>query len=193
MALFLYMICQRAREQSQYWLSKEVHNTMKKALKGFTLIELMVVVVILGILAVVVAPRIPDLVKKANEGATKGALSTFRSSLNIYYSDVEGFYPMTTLSDGTDITASLSGVMVPKYLKKIPDVKCPTAHAGTGNSVYAYSDVAMSSVAAGAVGAMLGTDGNAWGYCGIYGASNFGNVIVNCSHTDTSNKTWCMY
>ncbi len=162
--------------------------------KGFTLIELMVVVVILGILAVVVAPRIPDLVKKANEGATKGSLSTMRSTLNIYYSDVEGYYPATvwTFQDDNSPNGTASTVLhdtlVPHYIKKIPHVKCPTAHSGSGDTVYVYEDVPTSSTTLPSA-----TDGNAWGYGSEYGSPSYGNIIVNCYHTDTGGTVWCTY
>lgn len=155
---------------------------MKKS-KGFTLIELMVVVVILGILAVVVAPRIPDLVKKAQEGATKGSLATMRSTLNIYYSDQEGFYPIT----GTgDVSNAFTSILVPKYIKKIPDIKIPTAHAGlTLSGVEGYTAISTGSVT---------NDGSrAWGYCGTSTSSDYGNIIVNCSHTDTKGTVWGSY
>ncbi len=164
---------------------------MKRS-KGFTLIELMVVVVILGILAVVVAPRIPDLVKKAQEGATKGSLATMRSTLNIYYSDQEGFYPVT--SAGQVITDEMTAVLVPKYIKKIPDIRIPTAHPGTTISgVYGYTSIPT------AADDVQNDGSNAWGYCGqptlSGGASNpdYGNIIVNCGHNDTRNNPWLSY
>jgi len=164
-----------------------------KKYKGFTLIELMVVVVILGILAVVVAPRIPDLVKKAKEGATKGSLSTLRSTLNIYYSDTEGLYPATVWAYNNDNTPAgiessvLSDALVPKYIKSIPAAKLPTAHAIDKNSVYVYE--ALPSIPD------EGNDGTryGWGYGSEYGSPSYGNIIVHCSHTDTGGTIWSSY
>jgi len=167
---------------------------MKKS-KGFTLIELMVVVVILGILAVVVAPRIPDLVKKAQEGATKGALATMRSTLNIYYSDQEGSYPIT--SANTTVTNEINDILVPKYIKKIPDIRIPTAYPGiTISGVYGYPSIPTTSDS-------VRNDGiDAWGYCGqptisVGGQTtanpDYGNIIVNCGHRDTKGNLWLSY
>ncbi len=164
---------------------------MIKKSKGFTLIELMVVVVILGILAVVVAPRIPDLVKKAKEGATKGSLSTLRSTLNIYYSDTEGFYPATHWSkddaaDGyKDVSNVLHESLVPKYIKAIPMVKLPTAHKDDSDRVIVYKNLPST---------LTDEDlGYGWGYGSVYGTETYGNIIVNCIHTDTSEKYWYEY
>lgn len=157
---------------------------MKKS-KGFTLIELMVVVVILGILAVVVAPRIPDMVKKANEGATKGSLSTLRSTLNIYYSDVEGYYPIT--ASGEVVTGTFTGALVPKYIKKIPTAKVPTAHPTvTLSGVYGYASIGSAPT--------IQNEGiNAWGYCGVATANDYGSIIVNSGYNDTAGTPWYSY
>ncbi|HNG46017.1 MAG TPA: prepilin-type N-terminal cleavage/methylation domain-containing protein, partial [Elusimicrobiota bacterium] len=64
---------------------------MKK--NGFTLIELMLVVAIIGLLAAIAIPKFANLVVKSREAAMKGQLGAIRSALSIYYSDNEGFYP----------------------------------------------------------------------------------------------------
>ncbi|MBK8575515.1 MAG: prepilin-type N-terminal cleavage/methylation domain-containing protein [Elusimicrobia bacterium] len=60
---------------------------------GFTLIELMVTVAIVSILSSVVIPKFGNMVIRAKESSTKGALGALRSALSIYYADNEGRFP----------------------------------------------------------------------------------------------------
>jgi general secretion pathway protein G len=61
---------------------------------GFTLIEVMVVVVILGILAAIVVPRIMDNPDKARVVKAKQDIRTLESALNLYNLD-NYVYPST--------------------------------------------------------------------------------------------------
>lgn len=55
--------------------------------KGFTLIELVIIIVVLGILASVAIPKYKSIVTEANEAACKGALGGLRSGVSIYYAN----------------------------------------------------------------------------------------------------------
>lgn len=58
---------------------------MKRKQNGFTLIELVVVIVILGILAAVALPRFVDLSGQAGRAAAQGVAGAISSSTSINY------------------------------------------------------------------------------------------------------------
>ncbi len=62
--------------------------------RGFTLIEVLVVVAILGILAAIVVPRIMDRPDEARRVAAKQDVASIVQALKLYRLD-NGFYPST--------------------------------------------------------------------------------------------------
>ena len=75
---------------------------------GFTLLELLVVMTIIGILAAVAIPALRDSPQRAREAALREDLFTLRSTIDQYHGD-KGYYPpdlQTLVTDG--------------YLRQIP-------------------------------------------------------------------------
>jgi general secretion pathway protein G len=144
---------------------------MNRARGGFTLIELMIVVAIIGILSAIAIPKFAELIRKSSEGATKGNLGAIRSALTIYYGDMEGVYP-------ADPVALTSGG---KYLAAIPPAKTPNYHSD------------RSSILLGSVSLNPPDDSTGWIYDSAPGDQYYGSMFVNCTHTDTKGSSWASY
>ncbi|TVS01728.1 MAG: prepilin-type N-terminal cleavage/methylation domain-containing protein [Phycisphaerales bacterium] len=68
--------------------------------KAFTLVEILIVVVILGILAAIVTPQFANSADESRINTTSYELTRLRNALEVYYSTVGGF-PDITAGDGT--------------------------------------------------------------------------------------------
>ncbi len=64
----------------------------QRAQSGFTLLELIIVVAIIGILATIAMPALKDMPRRANESVLKTNLRTLRDLIDQYYGD-QGHYP----------------------------------------------------------------------------------------------------
>lgn len=76
---------------------------------GFSLMELLVVLVLIALLASVVTPVVTSSIERARESTLKENLFVMRKAIDDYYAD-RGEYP-----------ASLDSLVEEKYLRRIPD------------------------------------------------------------------------
>ena len=84
---------QRNRGSIRPHTDRRVHRT-RPAARGFTLLELLVVMVIIGLLAGLVAPRYFDQVGKSNTKVARAQIDSLEKALDQYRLDV-GRYPST--------------------------------------------------------------------------------------------------
>jgi len=134
---------------------------------GLALLAATAVLVPLGMVGALSDMSMGHLIVKSNEGATKGNLGSIRSALSIYYGDTKGEYP-------TDLAALTVGG---KYLKSLPRAKVPPHHSDSNAVRQGRSP----------------DDSGGWFYDNDLLDSDFGQVFVNCTHTDTKGKVWTEY
>lgn len=139
----------------------------RSANRGFTLIELMIVVAIIGILAAIAIPKFADLIRKSNEGSTKGNLGALKGALAVYYGQNEGSYPVDALVS-----------MTPNYMQNIPSSNEPPYHSKSTT----ISNASASN-----------DTGGGWMYDNNNTDSTWGSLWVNCTHTDTKGTGWNAY
>lgn len=98
-----------------------------KKQKGFTLVELLIVIIIIGILATLVIVTFTGVQQKARDSQRQTDLSAVDSQLEAFYAQ-NGYYPTyTDLTTPTFLSASMKGLDVQSLIDpKITD-SSPTA------------------------------------------------------------------
>lgn len=129
-----------------------------QAQNGFTIVELLIVVVVIAILAAITIVSYNGITSKANQSASKAAAATLQKKAELYFAEV-GNYPIakTDLTAGTDksyfIPAAAFGSDAPvadtpaakkgtSYAQLVPCVASGStlnASTVTGAKVYYYS------------------------------------------------------
>jgi general secretion pathway protein G len=88
--------------------------------KGFTLIELMIVVVILGLLATIIVPRVLNRPEQARRMKAKVDIRNIESALALFKTDT-GRFPTTSEGLETLVTnPGIKGYNSDRYLDKAP-------------------------------------------------------------------------
>jgi prepilin-type N-terminal cleavage/methylation domain-containing protein len=151
---------------------------MKK--KGFTLIELVVVVAIILLLASTLAPKLRKEVAKARDAKAVAALGSLRTAVNIFYAD-DGSAPTDLEGSGNLFTYGVTTseyleTNLISYLEEESESGTTTApigghrdaaagtltYGGTIDYVYSSGDLEVSLVEDADDGDDYDTKGNAW-------------------------------
>ena len=100
---------------------------MRKLLKkqqGFTLLELLIVIVIIGILALIIVPGLASGPKRARDAQRKSDLRAVKNALETYYNDNNAYPPGNY--------AGLNTYLVTAYIPSMPaDPKAGQAYTYT--------------------------------------------------------------
>jgi len=113
-----------------------------RAKSGFTLVEILIVVVILGILAAIVIPQFTDASTEAKTSSLCSDLQTIRSQIELYKIQHNDNPPtlanfVAQMTGTTDVSGSSSGTDFGPYMRAIPvepfsNINTVTAAGATG-------------------------------------------------------------
>jgi type IV pilus assembly protein PilA len=130
-----------------------------KTQKGFTLIELMIVVAIIGILAAIAIPAYQDYIARAQVSDAVQLLGGLKTPLAEFYSD-KGTWPGSII---TDLGANTSG----KYVSLVSIASTPAMTGGTIaiDATFKSADVS-ALIKSSALQLFTGNGGRTWSCSG---------------------------
>ncbi|MBI3549515.1 MAG: RDD family protein [Elusimicrobia bacterium] len=135
-------------------------------------VSLLAAIVIFAAIAFML-PALKSMATKAQGQSSIMNVGVMRSVLSIYYGETEGHYP-------TDNLQSLLNSPKP-LLQAIPMSQVPD-HPATAQ-VTVIQELSQSRE----------PDTGGWLYVNNPGSKSFGNIYINCTHTDSNGKIWSTY
>ncbi|MGD8262136.1 MAG: type II secretion system protein [Desulfobacterales bacterium] len=114
---------------------------IKRVLKdqaGFTLIEMLIVVILLGILAMLIIPQISVSTADANINTLQSNLASLRNAIELYYHQHNEVYPgAVSETDGSTATTNANAdEAFIAQLTQYTDINGQTSTSKTGNFIY---------------------------------------------------------
>ena len=108
--------------------------------KGFTLVEILIVVVILGILAAIVVPQFTNAANDARNGNVATQVSTIESQLELWAARNNGSYP-----DLATAGQQFSDMVTGGYFKDVPTNPYTNASTIVANTTFDDADPSIST------------------------------------------------
>lgn len=91
-----------------------------KVIKGFTLVELLVVISLIGILSTLVIANLNSARERARDAQRKSDLRNIQTALRLYYNDNAGFPPASEITAAWGLQWAKNGVVYMNTLPKDP-------------------------------------------------------------------------
>ncbi len=136
---------------------------------GFTLVELVVVVIIIGIIVAMAAPKMVNITGEATDNSVRMSLEVLRDAIETYAAQNNGIYP------GADVTESTFKLDLRPYLRG-PFPKCPV-----GDGVPDGVEVINAGTPLAGTGSAGGPGDKMWKY-----DCQSGEIIINYSGASRS-------
>jgi prepilin-type N-terminal cleavage/methylation domain-containing protein len=111
---------------------------------GFTLIELVMVIIILGILAAVAIPKYYNLANDAKSAAEKGVVGNVRAGIHTYYAQSQGTWPSALDAASVGVCSStnvcFSTVLAQEAVTSDWEKTAADTYEGPTGASYVYDD-----------------------------------------------------
>jgi prepilin-type N-terminal cleavage/methylation domain-containing protein len=183
-------------------------QSLKRSLQaGFTLVELLIVVIILSVLAAIIVPQFTSATVDAKEAALDANLARVRSAIELFHAQHNNFYPgaqvggsAPTCSGSAGTGAANSAQALLDHLLMYSDAAGNTCTIGDVNYKYGPylrkgmphdsitgKGAVVAEIAVTTTGAPLAPSAATGGWA--YDAKS-GQIVMNSNATDTKGKAY---